>query len=207
MADRDVEPFNRWAPTYERGSREEFFKRLHGALLKWVIEEGKTPRHVLDVGCGTGALLRLAAQRWPDAVLTGADPAEEMIRVAKAKLPEGSSVTLVTAPAERLPFDDERFELVVSSVSFHHWTDQAAGISEIYRVLARGGHLCLADHFAVGLLHPFFVALRKRDRMHTRPEVNEMLERAGLRVVGWRIVARLGPLPFIRAVMAIRPHS
>jgi ubiquinone/menaquinone biosynthesis C-methylase UbiE len=204
MGARDVEPFNQWAPTYERGSRQVFFKRLHGAMLRWVAEGGRTPRKVLDVGCGTGALLRVAAERWPDARLSGADPAEEMIKVARSKLPGGSLISLVNASAEHLPFEDERFDLVVSSVSFHHWTDQAAGLSEIRRVLVPDGCICLADHFAVGPLRPLFAVLRKRDRTRSRTEVHDMLERAGLRVVGWRIVARLGPLPFIRAVMATR---
>jgi ubiquinone/menaquinone biosynthesis C-methylase UbiE len=51
------------------------------------------------------------------------------------------------AGAERLPFTDEVFDLVFATMSMRHWTDQAAGIAEIGRVLTRGGVLVLADVF------------------------------------------------------------
>jgi ubiquinone/menaquinone biosynthesis C-methylase UbiE len=51
-----------------------------------------------------------------------------------------------TAAAEALPFPDQTVDLVLSSLSFHHWADQRKGLHEIARVLRPGGWFCLADH-------------------------------------------------------------
>ncbi len=154
------------------------------------------------MGCGTGALLRTLASRLPESVeLAGVDPAPAMIEVARAALsPNGRRIRLEQAAAERLPFSDESFDLVVSTVSFHHWEDQAAGLAEVARVLATDGRLVLVDHFAVGWLR-VWGALARRG-MRTGDEVEAMLSRAGLAPTLRTRVFDLGPVPLIRAVVA-----
>jgi len=96
------------------------------------------PAAVLDVGCGTGALLRLLAERLPaTADLWGVDPAPAMIELGRAPLGERSNVQLEVAFAEELPYPEARFDLVVSTVSLHHWADQAAGLGEVGRDVER----------------------------------------------------------------------
>ena len=82
-------------------------------------------------------LRRLAAGS--AAELTGADPAAGMIDQARAAAPGGASVRFVQAFAEELPFPDASFDLVTSTMSFHHWADQRRGLREVRRVLAPGG--------------------------------------------------------------------
>ncbi len=67
------------------------------------------------------------------------------------------------------------------------WKDQQLGLREIERVLRTTGCVVIADHFATGWLRPFFAAVRKRDRMHTRREVDVMLRAGGLTPTDWRI--------------------
>ncbi len=55
-----------------------------------------------------------------------------------------------------------------STVSFHHWASQRAGLTEVRRVLAPSGIFVLADLHAVGYLRVFYTLARRRDRMHTR---------------------------------------
>ena len=104
------------------------------------------PSRVLDAGCGTGALLRLAADRFPEAELVGADPSAEMIRVANGSDPRGGRLRFVQAPAEEVPLPSGHFDLALSTISFHHWADQSQGLREVSRVLASGGVFLLADH-------------------------------------------------------------
>jgi ubiquinone/menaquinone biosynthesis C-methylase UbiE len=139
----DVERFNRWADTYETFWGRRFFDRMHQAALDLVAGgEEVCPRVVLDVGCGTGRLLRAAARRWPGARLIGVDPAEAMVTVARRLTPEAE---FHVAGAESLPLPDAVADVVLSTISFHHWGDQAAGLREVARVLRPGGRFGLAD--------------------------------------------------------------
>jgi ubiquinone/menaquinone biosynthesis C-methylase UbiE len=103
---------------------------------------GKPPGCILDVGCGTGRLLRAVSIRWPEAQLIGVDPAKEMVSQASRLYPNAA---FKLASAESLPLPDESADIVLSSISFHHWADQKKGLQEIARVLRPGGLLCLAD--------------------------------------------------------------
>ena len=100
-----------------------------------LVADVQAPR-ILDVGCGSGALLRFVGALRPDAPLAGVDPAPEMVRAASSP-----RLTVVQATAESLPFGDGTFDLVVSSTSFSHWEDRDAGLRECRRVLAAGGAL------------------------------------------------------------------
>ena len=114
------------------------------------------------MGCGTGFLLRLLADRLPEAErLLGIDAAAGMIAVAKSKAND-PRLSFSEGVAEKLPYPDESFDLVVSSTSFDHWEVQGAGLSECGRVLAPGGHLVLTDLFSP-LLVPTLLGAR-RDR-------------------------------------------
>ena len=74
---------------------------------------------VLDVGCGTGAVIELLHDTYPDARYTGLDLTSAMIEVASAKgLP---NCEFMVGDAENLPFADASFDAVISSNSFHHY--------------------------------------------------------------------------------------
>jgi ubiquinone/menaquinone biosynthesis C-methylase UbiE len=158
------------------------------------------PTAVLDVGCGTGALLRKLESRLPDGIdLAGVDPAPAMLEVGRTKLGAASRIRLEKAFAEQLPFPNRSFDLVVSTVSFHHWSDRPAGLREAGRVLRAGGGILLADHFTAGWLRAFNV-LARHD-MESVDETEAMLRLAGFTVTDVVRVFKLGPLPLIRAVI------
>ncbi|MGD0863492.1 MAG: class I SAM-dependent methyltransferase [Candidatus Limnocylindrales bacterium] len=206
MTQRDVEQFNARAERYDQSVfGRRFHRPIHQAVLQIAARLTPEPRAILDVGCGTGSLLRLAAARFPEARLWGVDPAEQMLAVAKASMGGEPRVQLVCAGAERLPFDDAAFDLVVSSNSFHHWVDQAGGMAEIGRVLAPNGCLVMTDPFAVGWLRPWATLVRRRERMRSRSEVEAMLRTAGLETPAWEAVFGLGPITTFFAVTARRP--
>ncbi len=109
------------------------------------------------------------------------------------------------------------FDLVISTVSFHHWASQRAGLAEARRVLTPGGVFVLADLHAAGYLRVFYTLARRRDRMHTRRELTGMLAAAGLDIQGWAPVFDLelllplrrrpprpptGRMPLVTAVIA-----
>jgi ubiquinone/menaquinone biosynthesis C-methylase UbiE len=98
---------------------------------------------VLDVGCGTGALLDQLSRSYPQARLTGVDPVPEMLAVARTRL--SADVDLREGWAERLPFPDESFDVVVSCNMFHYIRKPIAALQEMGRVLRSGGELVITD--------------------------------------------------------------
>jgi ubiquinone/menaquinone biosynthesis C-methylase UbiE len=99
---------------------------------------------VLDVGTGPGALPLLVARERPDLQIDAIDVAPEMIAQARRADPAGA-VTFEVADVARLPWPDATFDLVVSTISQHHWEDPAAGVAEVRRVLRPGGPAWIYD--------------------------------------------------------------
>lgn len=201
--ERDIDSFDRRAGSYERDWRSQFHAIVVARSAQVALDAVADPGVVLDVGCGTGALLRTLAERLPASVaLCGVDPAPAMLETARAGLGGRWGVCLALASAEHLPFRDATFDLVVSTVSFDHWADQPAGLAEVARVLQPGGRLVLVDLFAVGWLRPIAAAWQRRDRMRTADELEAMLATARLRLVRWQRIFDLGLLPIVRAAIA-----
>jgi ubiquinone/menaquinone biosynthesis C-methylase UbiE len=141
----DTDKFNRWSHSYERHIGQFFlFDPVHREVLNQIArmkgEQG--PASLLDVGCGTGRLLRKVQARWPDTQLIGVDLAKGMIEVARRLAP---GVEFRVGGAETLTFPDAAIDVALSTISFHHWNDPASGISNISRMLRPGGIFCLAD--------------------------------------------------------------
>jgi ubiquinone/menaquinone biosynthesis C-methylase UbiE len=151
--------FDRWAPRYDRSIHQKLmFGPVHDVVLSAFSKFGAVPRDVLDVGCGTGRLLESAGQRWIGARLTGIDVSEAMVAEARRKHEGDARFTLRQGDASDLPLKDASFDVVFSTMSFHHWGDQASGVREVARVLRPGGLFVLADVSAplLFLLRPLF---------------------------------------------------
>jgi len=113
---------------------------LAEALLSAVQRAGVDLRgaRVLDVGCGTGNVALAAAAR--GAHVTGLDPAERLLAVAKDRARgAGASLELVPGDAQRMPFDDDSFDVVVSCVGVMFAPDHEAAAGEMLRVCRADG--------------------------------------------------------------------
>ncbi len=208
MREDDVRRFNRWAADYNQSRLQRlFFGRVQRGVLDIVSSLRPQFDRLLDVGCGTGALLREAAERFPAGELYGVDPAPEMVRVAQESTPLNSRFHFLEAPAQSLPFPAAHFDVVLSTVSFHHWGDQPQGLAEASRVLVPGGIFVLADMFAIGAGRLMYALGRSRDRFHTKHEVEALLKAVGLPVVGWKVVYRVGPVRAVWAVFSRKPEG
>ena len=172
---KDIENFNRWSRTYDDSWIQRYADRVHAEMLNVVTNEIAAPNTILDVGCGTGRLLRKALALYPSAQLFGIDPAEGMVEIARGQVP---SATIYLAAAESLPLADSSVDVVLSSISFHHWSDQLAALREISRVLRSGGCFCLAD-----ISMPLWLAkLLRHSKVKSSAAMSQFFDEAGLPV-------------------------
>ena len=193
--DRDVAAFGERADRYDDGWLGRFHHEVAQRVASVVDSVIASPSRILDVGCGTGYLLALLAQRYPDAEkLAGIDASAAMVAVART-LSLDPRIQVREAIAEQLPFGDAEFDLIVSTTSFDHWRDQAAGLRECARVLDRDGVLVLADLFSP-LLRPTLIGAR-RGKARTRARAELLLSGAGHEIDSWHRIE-----PFIRAFVA-----
>jgi ubiquinone/menaquinone biosynthesis C-methylase UbiE len=158
-----VSRFDRWASSYEDNTlQEHLFVPVHQTTLQLALQLLAHPRRILDVGCGTGRLLRQARPCYPTAELVGVDLAGQMVATASAVTPTRLAVGYVHGRVECLPFTSEVFDLVFTTLSLRHWTDLPAGIGEIGRVLTPGGVVVLADVFPSCRRGPALTMRRRR---------------------------------------------
>ncbi len=183
--DRDVAAFAERAEFYEDGWRGRLHHEISDRTAQLALAQVPAPHRVLDVGCGTGYLLRQLAARAPDAVeLVGVDAAVPMVRVAQ-ELTADPRARFHAATAEHLPGPHGVFDLVVSTTSFDHWADQQ-GLRECARVMAPGGRLVLVDQFSP-LYLPTLVGSR-RGKARTRRRAMRLLTRAGFQSLEWHVL-------------------
>jgi len=143
------------------------------------------PARLLDVGCGTGELIRLARERFPHAAYVGVDVTPAMLDVAREKFRTVAGVSFQLAAAEALPFADESFEAVVSCNMLHHVRAVEAALREWARVLRPRGQLILVDWcrdaWHARLAH-LYLRLVKRSyvKMYRADELTVLLPTLGL---------------------------
>ena len=186
MTSRDTSkyvPALRWhwlTPYYDAvvgaTTRERTFKR---ALIE---QTSVTNAHrVLDLACGTGTLSIWIKQRHPKAEVVGIDGDPAILSLARRKAASaGSSVRFDEAMSYALPYPDDHFDRVVSSLFFHHlsWADKERTAREVYRVLRPGGELHVADwgRSTNAVMRALFVFIQFLDGIeNTQPNVTGKL--------------------------------
>lgn len=153
-------------------------------LLRWILRENTfkeqlvrqanitANQHILDLGCGTGTLMRQMKQRHENAEDEGLDADSKVLEIARTKLVRASvNVTLHQGMSYALPFPDNTFDRVVSSLLFHHLTrdKKQRTLQEVWRVLKPGGELHVADWCQPqsGLMRTAFLAVQVLDGFET----------------------------------------
>jgi ubiquinone/menaquinone biosynthesis C-methylase UbiE len=168
---------------------------------------------LLDLACGSGTLAILIKQHFPHLTVQGVDGDPDMLGRAERKATEaGSDIGFQQGLADALPFGDSSFDVVVSSLFFHHLSseEKRSAFREIKRVLAPSGVLLLADWGRPRniLMRVLFFPVRLLDGLdNTRDNVQGKLptlirESGFARVVEIGDVATpLGTISIIRAGM------
>jgi len=116
----------------------------------------ENPKIILDVATGTGDFAIESLVLEPDEVV-GIDISEGMLEKGRAKLKEKglqNRIKLTSGDSEALPFDDNKFDAVIVAFGVRNFEDLKKGLSEIFRVLRRGGSLVVLEFSKPGMF-PF----------------------------------------------------
>ncbi len=125
------------------GDESKFGKNSNrlNQMLRLVKQIDITPNRILDVGCGTGFFSSLLKSIFPNAQVIAIDFSHKALKVAKKKY---KNVIFIYADSEKeLPFANNYFDLIVSGEHIEHLIDTDIYLSEINRVMKKGGRLIL----------------------------------------------------------------
>jgi len=138
------EEFNRWA---EAGRGEEM-ESHHRYITEQTIRQMdlRPGERALDLGCGTGWASRILARMVGEGPagfgqVVGLDVSDEMVRRARAQSAEFENVMYVWGPADKIPWEENYFDKVLSVESFYYYPDQERALAELFRVMAPHGRL------------------------------------------------------------------
>lgn len=138
----------------------DFLTPFYDLVVKWTTREtvfkerlvrqidAPPGRRLLDLACGTGTLTIAIKRKFQGAEVHGLDGDATILRIARRKASAtGIDVDFTEAFSTALPYPDEHFSTVVSSLFFHHLTPEAKRktLLEVRRVLKPGGTLHIAD--------------------------------------------------------------
>jgi ubiquinone/menaquinone biosynthesis C-methylase UbiE len=202
---RSLAAFDRQAREYDTAPYGRHARRLAGEVLAAV--DAFDFATVLDVGCGTGAVLQSVLAARPRVSAWGVDLSPEMVACARERL--GGAAEVQVADAERLPLRDGCIDVVVCVDSLHHYPHPRAALAEMRRVTRPGGGLVIGEWRVVAplrqLMNALFPLLPEGDvRVYTGRELEQLAADAGYQEVRCRPAGVRGQLLTARAPLLIR---
>lgn len=124
-----------------------FMNYTHAPLTNWGLKlvQVKDGWTMLDVGCGGGFTIRRLLNRSKDAHVYGIDISEESVTKAKKVNAEvlNKQVFVTQGSAERLPYNNEIFDLVTAVETVYFWPNLPDCLQEVRRVLKPGGKFAI----------------------------------------------------------------
>ncbi len=145
------EEFNRWAEAGRGDEMEQHHLPIVEPMLALI--DFKPHDKVLDVGCGTGWLVRRLARLVPAGLAAGMDVSDAMVRRAEALSARVPNVIFSVGEAEGIPWESNFFTKVLSVESAYYWPHPAKGLREIFRVLSPGGSAWILINYYRDNLH------------------------------------------------------
>lgn len=141
--------FDQIAPTYDKLNHD----------LSWNIDKGwrrkaikqlapYAPQSILDIATGTGDFAILAANMLHPRQIVGADFSEGMMEIGKKKVKQlqlDSTISFAKEDCMDLSFEDETFDAVTAAFGIRNFQNLDKGLSEICRVLKKGGHMSIVE--------------------------------------------------------------
>ena len=149
-------------PSHPRGAEGlQMLTRMnqsHEEVTNWGLSHLaiKHPKRLLDIGCGGGATLARLLDKYPKAQVLGVDASSLSVKTSKEYNKDSiykGEISVLKASVEKLPFDDNQMDGIVTVESFYFWSNPIENLKEVFRVLKTGGQfLIIADIYDNGQL-------------------------------------------------------
>ncbi|MBK7705540.1 MAG: class I SAM-dependent methyltransferase [Acidobacteria bacterium] len=185
-----------WWFVGRRAILEEFLRKL---ISKSQVSSPK----FLDVGCGTGANLEMLAQF---GTAEGVDVSDDALEFCRAK-----GLMVHKGLAEKLPFEDESFDVVTALDVVEHLDDDVAGLREMHRVLKKGGETLI---FVPAFMWLWGVQddISNHRIRYTKKQIVERLEKAGFKIeratyANWTFFAPILAGRTLMKLTGLKPES
>ncbi len=145
-----------WSKTYDK--EQNILIQVEEPVVKSILKKF-TPGAALDAACGTGrysAFLNSIGHN-----VTGIDISDDMLKLAKKK---NKNINFIQGDLNTLPFENEKFNLVVCGLAIHYVTNIDEVIKELTRVVLPGGYIVISS------VHPWLVALGAHAEFHDKKD-------------------------------------
>lgn len=186
--EKSKQTFDLQAKEYDSTYNGRHAGKLYGKVMEKLNEQ--TYSTVLDIGCGTGTILSMIPSS-NNMKLSGIDLSDEMIHIARERL--NKNVELIVGDSEYLPWEENCFDVLLCTDSFHHYPNPQNVLKEMGRVLKDKGRLIIADPWSMAplrrLTNVFIRFGNDGDfKIYSKNEMSELLKLHGFNITGWELV-------------------
>ncbi|MGA2417725.1 MAG: methyltransferase domain-containing protein [Candidatus Staskawiczbacteria bacterium] len=140
MEKSTVYKFDKIAKIYNTPIFQFFYFWAHRSCINFLKNYIEDDLKVMDVACGTGIFLKKIEEQWAGLKLFGIDNSEKMIAIADQK---PGNINFSVASAEKIPFEDNSFDLITVIDAFYYFQNKEAALKECSRVLKSKHYLFL----------------------------------------------------------------
>lgn len=179
---KTIRAFNKLSKTYDKGFSGYNPRKNYRRILENI--DVKANYKILDVGCGTGKLLSLIREKNKKVELYGIDLSPKMIDVCKKNY---NNINFSVGDAEKLDFDDNSVDLLITSEAFHHFPYPEKSLKEFKRVIKKDGVIVLCDMYRPTPVRQFmnfmFNFTNTGDvKMYNKKEIMSLINNSGLKI-------------------------
>lgn len=178
--------WDKWANSLDtKGFRYDYLRSAQSKLIS--LLDVKENTHFLDVGCGTGwAVGKVAKLVNNNGLFYGIDLSPKMIEKAISNFSGRDNFHFIQANVESIPLNDNFFDIIICTNSFHHYLNPDKAMNEMYRLLKKGGKLYILDPTAENFIIKFADQIIKileptHVKIYSTKEFQELFYNAGLK--------------------------
>ncbi len=185
--------WDKWAKTVDNKSLKYDYLRSAqlGVISLLNLKENVS---MLDIGCGSGWALGKASELINNkGTFFGVDLSSKMIERALENFKGRENFHFLIANAEEIPLEDNSFDVIICTNSFHHYLHPEKALKEMYRLLKQGGELYILDppidNWLSKIINKVFKIFDPAQvKLYTTKEFQELIAGAGLKYTGTKII-------------------